>query len=308
MVEVACNLCGAVDASIPVGSGRDFEYDVTDDTFLAHRCVRCDLVYLNPRPSTDEFGRIYPDTYHAFEFDPESYGLVHRLRRLVEARRMLRWAAGAPADARILDVGCGDGFHLEVLRDFGRDTWRLEGIDADERGVERARSQGLDVRQGFVGSIELTDGAYDLMICLQTVEHVADPVGFVGELARALKPGGKLVIVTDNTRTLDFRLAGRRYWGGYHFPRHWNLFSRRSIGLLAQRAGLDVERVTTQVSPVNWTYSVRNALQDRGVSGSALELFSLTSAPAMAAFTLLDLLFLATGNGALLQAHLRRPA
>jgi len=49
-----------------------------------------------------------------------------------------------------------------------------------------------------------------------------------------------------------------RSCGGYLFPGHWNLFNRNAMVRLANKVGLDVVRISTQVSPVNWVYSIRN--------------------------------------------------
>ena len=61
LVPAVCALCGVDDAD-PVGVGQDFEYRTSPDHFLAVRCRRCGLVFLNPRPADEEAGRIYPTT------------------------------------------------------------------------------------------------------------------------------------------------------------------------------------------------------------------------------------------------------
>ena len=70
---------------------------------------------------------------------------------------------------------------------------------------------------------------YDFAILIQTVEHVADPASLLRAIRRVLRPGGRLLVVTDNTGSLDFSVAKRRHWGGYHFPRHWYLFDAASM-------------------------------------------------------------------------------
>jgi hypothetical protein len=71
---------------------------------------------------------------------------------------------------------------------------------------------------------------------------------------------------------------------------------------------LEVERVSTAVSPVNWTYSARNFLDDWGAPRWMVNLFSLKSVLALTAFTLLDMPLALLGYGAILQAVFRRPA
>ena len=142
---------------------------------------------------------------------------------------------------------------------------------------------------------------------IQTIEHVDDPPAVLRSVRNLLRPGGRLVIVTDNVETLDFRLFGGRHWGGYHFPRHWNLFSRGTLGALADKVGFEVEEMATILSPVNWVYSVRNSLVDYEAPRWLVNLFSLASPVSLAFFTAFDFLFQMCGRGALLRALLRRP-
>ncbi|MDQ3811216.1 MAG: class I SAM-dependent methyltransferase, partial [Chloroflexota bacterium] len=244
----------------------------------------------------------------AFDFSAERYGFVYRVRRRLEARRAARWCRGLPDNARIIDVGCGDGFHLRLLRDFGNPSWQLEGVDASERAAEAGRRAGLTIHHGTVQELDLPKESYDLALLIATIEHVDDPPGVLAAVRTLLRPGGRVVIVTDNTDTLDFALFKGRHWGGYHFPRHWNLFNPATMRRLAHKVGLEVDSLTTVVSPVNWVYSIRNALQDWGAPPWLVQRFSLSAPVTLAVFTLFDGLHRAAGKGALLRATLRRPA
>jgi SAM-dependent methyltransferase len=301
-----CCICGTRDAE-PVAVGEDFEYRTSPDTFLAVRCVHCGVMYLDPRPTRRELPTIYPDDYHAFAFSEARFGLVHAVRSRLEARRLLRALDGVPRDARVLDVGCGDGFHLDLLRAHGPSGWRLEGVDLDPRAIRAAEGRGLTVHRGTIEDLPLPDAGYHAALLIQTVEHVEDPAAVLRAIRRVLAPGGRLLVVTDNTGSLDFTLARRRHWGGYHFPRHWNLFDERSLRLLATRADLEVASLDTMVSPVNWVYSLRNALDDWGAPRGVVRHLSLESPVALAAGTAFDVLHQLAGRGALLRAVLRRP-
>lgn len=307
MEASSCCLCEN-DGDETIGIGEDFEYRTSSDKFTAKQCRACGLVYLNPRPVMEEFTRIYPSNYHAFEFSEKEFGFVFNVRRKLEAGRLLNWCKNLPERARIIDIGCGDGFHLELLRDFGQKNWVLEGVDADTRAASIAEKKGLKVHCGLLENLDLPADVYDLAFLIQTIEHVADPVKLIKDVRAILRPGGRVVIVTDNTDSLDFKLFKKRHWGGYHFPRHWNLFNQKTIHGLAKKTNMEVESLTTQVSPVNWVYSIRNRLSDRQAPAWLIEQFSLKSTVSLGFFTIFDTFNNLFGRGALINAILKRPA
>lgn len=305
LVAVDCVVCGGTE-SILVGSGYDYEYETSSDLFFAYECTECGNIYLNPRPDVSEFQRIYPSEYHSLEFSGENFSFVHRVRSRLEAKRLLRYCEGAPEGARILDVGCGDGFHLELLRKHGKKGWALEGIDIDHRAVEAARSRGLKVHQGDLSDLDIEERSYDVVYTLQTIEHVARPDELMRHINRLLKPGGRLVVVTDNTESLDFGYFKRSYWGGYHFPRHWNLFNGGALSRLARSSGFAVEQIRTIVSPVNWVYSIHNYLVGRGAPQWLVDRFTLKSPVSLAVFTVVDFVLQRAGRGALLNGFFEK--
>jgi hypothetical protein len=85
------------------------------------------------------------------------------------------------------------------------------------------------------------------------------------------------------------------------------LFDRETIRRLAKRVGLEVESIGTMLSPVNWVYSIRNALVDWSGPAWLVERFSLATPVSLGAFTVLGWLQQLVGRGELLQAVLRRP-
>ena len=307
LAPTLCCVCGIDDAD-QIGAGEDFEYRTTDDTFTAVKCRTCSLVYLDPRPTLGDMATIYPAEYHAFDFSEEDYGLVHKIRSRLEAKRLLEYCGPLPDGARILDVGCGDGFHLRLLREFGNKSWDLEGVDLDRRAIEAAERAGSNVHFGSIESLDLKPESYDVIYTIQTIEHVERPDEFLAAVSRLVKPGGRVVIVTDNTDSVDFGLFKKGYWGGYHFPRHLNLFNKTSLSKLAQKTGLLVDGLTTIVSPVNWVYSIHNALVDKRAPKFLINRFTLKSFVSLSAFTMLDIILQKADRGALLRATLQKPA
>jgi SAM-dependent methyltransferase len=301
-----CCLC-PIDDPDPLGVGEDFEYRTSPDTFLAVRCRGCGTVYLDLRPVASELPRIYPPSYHAFDFSSQRFGLSYRVRRVLEAHRLLGFCRGLGPQARILDVGCGDGFHLRLLRESGPPGWSIEGVDPSDRAVGAATATGLRVHQGRIEDLDLPESSFDLALLMATIEHVDDPIGMLTRVRALLRPGGRLVLTTDNAQSWSFRIFKRRHWGGYHFPRHFYLFSSESLRRLIEHTGFEIERLGTLVTPVNWVYSIRNALVDWKAPTGIVEQFSLSSPLSLGFFTLFGAVQQFLGRGELLYAVIRRP-
>lgn len=103
----------------------------------------------------------------------------------------------------VLEVGCGNGATLQMLKDRGL-AKEVHGIELMEVIAQEAQSQ---VDHVFVGNaVELLPSLsleqYDVVLCLDVLEHLVDPWSFVEQLQRVLKPGGCLIASIPNLRTL----------------------------------------------------------------------------------------------------------
>lgn len=162
---------------------------------------------IDPREAA-HFGALAADWW-----DPEgSSAMLHKLgpARLgyIRARIDQHWGVDehelkALAGKRAADVGCGAGLIAEPLARLGA---AVTAIDAAAENIAAARAhaegQGLAVDYR-VGGVEALEGRFDLVTCLEVVEHVADVDAFLAGLAGALAPGGLLILSTPNRTTLS---------------------------------------------------------------------------------------------------------
>lgn len=118
---------------------------------------------------------------------------------------------GNLADREILDIGCGGGILAEALAQRGA---HVTGIDMAEMSLEVARmhrgESGLEIDYQLITAEEFAarnPGEFDIVTCLEMLEHVPDPASIVSAAARALKPDGRLVLSTLNRNPKSFALA-----------------------------------------------------------------------------------------------------
>ena len=141
-------------------------------------------------------------------WDPDgSEAMLHKLNpvRLKYVREQIdrHWQADEcsrrPLEGKTaLDVGCGAGLLAEPLTRLGA---KVTGLDASPELIVAARdhaaAMGLDIDYR-AGELAGLTGRYDLVTCMEVIEHVADPAAFVRDLAARLAPGGLLIMSTPN--------------------------------------------------------------------------------------------------------------
>ncbi len=121
-------------------------------------------------------------------------------------------SAQVSANAEWLDVGCGDGRTAGVwAREHGR---RYLGVDVSSEAVKAAQAIGLDARKtDDATALPFPDNSFDVVTCIEVIEHLFLPREAVAEMRRVLRPGGRLIVTTPNVaywrRRVDMALLGR---------------------------------------------------------------------------------------------------
>jgi arsenite methyltransferase len=124
---------------------------------------------------------------------------AYHKRDMIRRRRHVREALAAAPGERILDVGCGPGFYVrELLEEIGS-AGSIVAVDTspDMLALARRRGEGhgnVTFREGSADALPVDDGRFDAALCVQVMEYVPDPDKALGEIHRALRPGGRAVI------------------------------------------------------------------------------------------------------------------
>jgi arsenite methyltransferase len=135
-------------------------------------------------------------------FDEDTSHAIERMYEIRDAKRrrsIVRETLAATSGDRVLDVGCGPGFYCaEVLAEVGS-KGSVVGIDGSEAMLALAArrcegAENVEFREADATSLPVADASFDLALCVQVLEYVADPAVALAEMHRALRPGGRVVI------------------------------------------------------------------------------------------------------------------
>jgi 2-polyprenyl-3-methyl-5-hydroxy-6-metoxy-1,4-benzoquinol methylase len=226
-------------------SGTDRVFRTTTKVFNLSRCTDCRSVFLDPPPSESELAQYYPDEYWWTSADSRlkraetlyrQIVLADRVQFVVNAAKAIR---KEPFSVRVLDIGCGSGTLLSVLKGRGYDCL---GLDVSRRAAEIAEASGLRVIVGDVGSAGLIPGTIGVAMMFHVLEHVLDPRSVLARVRGLLEPGGRLVVQVPNAGSLQARLFRDR-WYGWQVPRHTINYTARSVQGLLRACGFSVRRV-----------------------------------------------------------------
>jgi 2-polyprenyl-3-methyl-5-hydroxy-6-metoxy-1,4-benzoquinol methylase len=292
-----CNNCGSASAEV-ISQSRDFEYDTCSNEFCFSRCGNCGLVYLRDRPSISTLSIIYPPHYVPYEFEEHLGPLLAKARNFVQARKIRPLAQYAPPQALVVDVGCGGGEFLRILKRVGPPGWRLVGVDFAEAAIANLKRSGIEGCKGRFESIEWNLPPPDVIVMNQVIEHLDDPAAVVKRAFDLLKPGGILMLETPSVDAWDARWFRKRYWGGWHTPRHWTIYTPQTLSLLLQRSGFEVVEVQHILSPNFWLQSIHHWLSEQNKFLQRLApFFDVKHVLPLAGATAFDILqLLATGK------------
>lgn len=247
--KVACPACQG-DCTLSRQGLYDDRYGYPD-LFDLYRCGACGHRHIHARFTPEDLGNLYTRYYPRADFNIDDF------RAEEEKEGFQAWLIGArseafrhvPRNVRVLDIGCGFGRSLAYHQNRGCEAF---GMEADGNVQAIARRYGLNIRQGIFDGTQFESDCFDYVTLDQVAEHVTDPGALMRGISRVLKPGGRLVITTPNAGSFSARLFGRR-WLHWHTPYHIQFYTRRSLQLVAEAAGLKLVSAST-VTASEWQY------------------------------------------------------
>jgi SAM-dependent methyltransferase len=195
--------------------------------------------------------------------------------RIFRRRRVRKIQRFVP-NGRILDIGCGRGITLSLLREGG---WETFGTEISETAASHARTLlGDSVFVGDLLAAPWPESSFDVVSIWHVLEHLPDPSAVLGKCRELLRPGGVLVVAVPNFESLQARLTGR-HWFHLDVPRHYWHFGTGVLRGLLEKEGFVLEdlcHLSLEQNPYGWIQSLldlagfpHNLLYDVLKQGSA---------------------------------------
>lgn len=221
----------------PICEASGFRPWAEENGWSAVRCLKCECVYVNPRPSASEISEAARTGLHSTEdgrinttgrfWSGKARNFKNRLALLSQEPREL-----GPSP-RWMDIGCGFGELLIAVREL-LPSARIEGLEPSEPKRRFAIRKGLSVSERPLAS--LPSHAYDVVSLMNVFSHLPDPKSFLREMTRILKPGGCLIILTGNGADVE----RCNYPGPLYLPDHLVFAGQNILSSLLARQGFTV--------------------------------------------------------------------
>lgn len=267
-VGATCAACGVTGAKGFVAAVR--RIDLSDPLrpvregleLSVYRCPGCGLCSYIPLPELMEYETSYDYDNFTKMYCEAGAGIDFMVSPItgVNRHRALR---------SVLDVGCGFGFTVDLAR--GLLGVEAVGVEPSPYGVHGREMLGCRIYTDYVENVaELRGRRFDLVLSSEVIEHVPDPMGFVGLLSRYLSEDGILAMTTPNSGLLAPGGSGVVVAGILSPAVHMHMFSAGAMRALLERCGLvhhlvieEGDRLIVYASRARLPFSERPAA-DRG--------------------------------------------
>lgn len=222
-----------------------------DGIFNLFECSDCGHKFLDHQFTPEEICNLYSNYYPRSQMKIEDYSPLEYKKGFKSWFNGERGRAYTyvPKNVRVLDIGCGFGESLGYHKNRGCDVY---GVEADENIKRVADTFGFNVKVGLFSANDYEKDFFDYVTMDQVIEHVPDPYEILTGIFKILKPNGYLVLSTPNSNGWGARLFGKR-WINWHAPYHLHLFSKKSLIIISQKAGFEVEKIKT-ITSSEWLF------------------------------------------------------
>jgi SAM-dependent methyltransferase len=153
---------------------------------------------------------------------------------------------------RILDVGCGEGWILELARKKG---WQAYGTEFSSKAIEICEKKGIKMYSGILRPDNMEEKEFDIIVSSETIEHINNPRQELANIHQLLRKGGLLYVTTPNFNSYLRRMMKDKY-AIIKYPEHLSYYTATTLNKLLTETGFSkVRLMTTGISVSHYELS-----------------------------------------------------
>ena len=219
--------------SCPICTTENITPLVNYERAFLNKCGSCNFIFSKSIPSDQELEKYYSNEYELTEFF--SPITAKRYEELLDRFEQLK------KTKNILDIGTGSAFFAEIAIKRG---WNVYGTELTDKTIAKAEQQGVKMSKGKLEDIQFESDFFDLVVCIEVIEHVSYPSSFVKEIQRILRTGGAAYISTPNFNSLLRRRLKSKY-DVIGYPNHLSYFTAKTLKSVFSSNGFSKKSLVT---------------------------------------------------------------
>ena len=259
MIDIICAICGKKQQARELYPATFNEKNISRNTYSARRspdkvhyrilkCESCSLVFSSPILDSKQLSDLYRESLCNYK-DQIPYLIKTYFNIVKEIKNDL------PKNPKVLEVGCGNGFFLKAMKDFGF-TKNIFGVEPSSKMVLEADSSLQNkIKINIFKSNLFPKESFDLILCFHTLDHMLDPNEFIKGAYTLLKKNGYVIVVVHDTQGLSVKLFGER--SAIFDIEHIYLFNKKTLSEIFSRHKFNVIKVFNLFNNYPLNYWIR---------------------------------------------------
>lgn len=264
-----CEICGSKDIHF-LFKQRDKNICVPG-TFSVYKCNKCKVLFLNPKPSSEELKKYYSSNkYYSLKdiqnkeskktrlrlflyniyFNPKKRNLF--LKILFLPIKFFIRGTNLEKEKRILDIGSGNGQFLYEMKELGMDVYGVEPGDFNQKETKK---YGLNIEKTDFLNYKSKKEYFDIITMNHVLEHVSEPKIVLEKIKTILKKDGLLILGIPNTDSLAYSIFSKD-WHQLDVPRHLFDYSNKNIVELLKKKGFSIIKIRYNSRPNQFVVSL----------------------------------------------------
>lgn len=259
MVLNKCKICNSNNIYF-LFNNKDRMFNLNEN-FTLFECKSCGIISIFPSLNKSQLKKAYPKEYYSFNKD-KNEGLKLKLSEIFYNKgNFIKKTILAPIkflvrtikikeNANLLDIGCGDGKFLEILKDKKMNLYGLEPYIN-----KKLFNQGIKIYNKELEQINFKKDYFDIISMNHVIEHSKNPLKLLISVKKILKNNGKLIIATPNTNSIAYKIF-KKYWYQLDTPRHLFLFSEKNLKKMCEKLGFKYIKSKYNSTPMQFLISL----------------------------------------------------